>query len=341
MVLESSRRPEEATGAQYIAARKGCVIKVAKDNVGLISDTSKLTINVRLGAPVIDSITPVTVWVRDAMQYRVFARDTNGVLDSFRISFDMGATWQAADSAKFKSAWDTTKAGVQKIIARVMDDDSVWTSDTFNVTVRLGRPWVRASNDTLYIPSTDGKVGIKLSSYDTNGTIAYYKWDRGADGSIEATTATDSIYYDLVVLNALSQWAVYIKDDDSITNADTFWVYPDAPPPATVINAPQFDSVVNTGTNVNLRWKKDDVHDKKSTQYEIVLWGGSPVDTTRIPWTSGTTYFTNNDGTDNNYAYLFTPNYPATRVVFWRVDAKDARGSFTKGGQSQFFYLKP
>ncbi len=71
------RFAREETGQAEIVVR-------VKDNDGLVKD-SIVSITVKAGVPVIDSIAPDTVWVVDTNEYRFAVRDTNGTVDSLLV----------------------------------------------------------------------------------------------------------------------------------------------------------------------------------------------------------------------------------------------------------------
>ena len=67
---------------------------IAKDNDGLLSDTAKLAVTVRLAAPVMDRIaidtTGNNLFVRDNRKYSVSAHDTNGFVRKIYFNWDGG-----------------------------------------------------------------------------------------------------------------------------------------------------------------------------------------------------------------------------------------------------------
>ena len=200
------------------------------------------------------------------------------------------------------------------------------------------------AGDTLWVVVDKGyrDYYYRPYAYDTNGTVDTFYFSQTSNINDAVKTTIDSMIYNVsdLTVNRGSVRYIWVKDDDGFVTGGIFRVYADSAPPVPSLVGPPADSMVNAGGSVTLRWKKDDVHDRKETKFQVVLWNVAG-DTTRVDWTPGTTYFTNNDGTDNHFAYTYTPNYPASRTVFWRVDAKDAQESSTKGSQLQFLYVKP
>lgn len=304
------------------------------DNDGVVSPVYADSVHVLLGAPRVLGVSPDTVWVNDDTVYTFAVDDPNGTVDSCRVSFDMGAGWESSDSARFRHVWDTTRAGERRVIVRVMDNDSIWTTDTVHVLVRLGRPWVRAASDTLFCPSTDGTVTFSVQSDDTNGTIAYYQWDRGADGSIQASGADSILFYDQINLDVALRWAVRVRDDDSLAAADTFWVYPDSPPPAPDTVSPGWDQVVSDST-VQLVWENVDQHDQGMTRFAVLLDANTPPSDSACGFAPGTTY----EAVSGNRFGFTVPLSGEAGVKYWRVLACDRSGSITAGPISRFLYV--
>ncbi|MBD3317438.1 MAG: hypothetical protein GF344_16740 [Chitinivibrionales bacterium] len=320
------------------------------DDEGLVSAAKTTEIVVRLGAPKVDSVVidVDTIWVVDTNEYRVYASDVNSDVDSFQMSFDMGATWKSADSREFFHAWDTSESGAQRVIARVMDDDSVWAADTIEVFVRLGRPiiFARTFGDSMqYVPGSSGidtifyvnsqniNSTVQIAYSDTNGQFARFFWDWAANGTINATTTTTTTTSDGFEEGDGRDLIVYSKDEDSLqSNSLRLYVYHDAPPPAPTF----FDRGID-GDSTVLKWgRKLDVYDGVQTKVQIAYCFGEDCAPEDSLYASGAEptleeieekWGTQNiGGIDCNVLKAVLPQSGAGR---WRVILIDARGSRT------------
>jgi hypothetical protein len=322
------------------------------DNVSAVYHDS---VWVKLGAPVVDSVSLDTVWVVDDTMYTVYAQDPNGSVDSFRVSFDNGTSWAGADSAEFMHAWDTAQAGLQEIIVEVMDDDSVWGSDTFEVFVRLGRPVVSLENfgdsiqivegvggalDTMFYVYKGGKTSIMVDAEDSNGVVGEFYLDFQNDGN-SVEVQNNLLFQPTIIPHTSYDYSYWVKDDDGlISDKIVFIVYADAPPPTTTTT-----SDASPGVRI-IRWSGKDVKDGDQTQYKIVAKIGSASATDSITindednpdflvhdFQSGSMYTI--DGI-YDYNFTYTPNQ-GSGIYHYRIIARDARGSETRtSGDPQF-----
>ena len=309
-----------------------------------------LAVNVRLGAPVIDSIAPDTVWVRDVNLFTVHASDTNGHADSFEIDWNNdGAYDDRNGSGVFTHAFDTSTTGMRSVLAHVMDNDSVWSTRALSVLVRLGRPmvkegtnsdsiqWVRgAVYDTMfYVYKGSGNTWVIVDTSDTNGFMQRFDWDRGNDGSWDYTT-TQPALYQFFNLNAASLVSVRGKDDDSVnSNKLPFYVFPDEPPPVPTVTS----DPITGGRKIS--WSGKDAKDGNSTQYKIIALkspDGNPVTPSETAdivqdWQAGSLFASGSPYDD--FSFTFTPN-GGTGKYFYQVISRDARGSISRSSMSSF-----
>jgi len=264
------------TSGEYV-----CSVYVVDDDLNK-SNVLGIPVTVHLGAPVIDSINIDTVWVVDDNTYEIFAHDVNpgGTLDSFEISFDDGANWLTADSAKFEYGWDTSSAGTQDVHVRVMDDDSTWVSEVFEVVVRLGRPIVSLADfgDSIQIvPGAEGELdtmfyvykggsgahtAMAIDTSDTNGQCVTYYWDTDNDGDYNIENNVPYLSYDFGKLE--SEISVWAADEDGIMSEKvTFYLYPDDPP--LEVEASVVPADLNPTTKYTFSWSGMDVKDQTLT----------------------------------------------------------------------------
>lgn len=321
------------TGSKMIRA-------IAKDNDGILSDTFNLLVYIRLGAPVVDSIIPGTVWVRDNNTFTINTHDTNGHVDSFYVDWNNDGIFETKSGTKTVShMFDTTEAGPQTIRVKVMDNDSIWTTKTLNIQVNMGRPilrgktfgdsiqWVKGNGialDTMFYVLTGANTTMQIDTADSNGQCRVFFWDFYSDGSINSITTTPTTTNGFAP-NSANPLRVYCKNDDSLTSQPfACIVYPDAPPLVpTLHDAETIDSVT-------IYWKNKDVHDGDLTQYRVLVHNGATPDSTISQdiisnWKSG--YRVSDIG---QYDYMFRFKVAHSGTAYdYQVMAKDARGSIT------------
>jgi hypothetical protein len=227
-----------------------------------------------------------------------------------------------------------------------MDDDSLSTSDTFDIFVKPGRPVVGIGGDTLFAPTTagGGNIDIAVNSYDSNGTISSYYWDFvDADGldtnNIELWKTSGSVYHDYPIPTPDQPFrmAVFAKDDDGLMAGDTFWLYPDGPPPVPALASPGADTVYSTNAPVVFKWTGLDNHDSLATEYAVLVdppGTGTPEDTVQN-FKPASRYIME----DTTIAHTYTPG--ALGVYSWRIVAKDMRGSTVISVTRQFNHPGP
>jgi hypothetical protein len=205
----------------------------------------------------------------------------------------------------------------------------------------MGRPQVWTDNDTLYIPSNTGMVTFYVNSYDTNGTIAYYQFDRLAD-SMNLETKQDSFLdYDLIFTNRAYLWAVYIGDDDSLSGSSIFYVYPDsAPPAADPIFPTRTSPAFSTSDSVIFEWTGIDKRDSISTEFQIeILIPGEATRTMISPFKKGTEYTTELDSSGIwHFKFVNKSEVWTTGSYKWWVKSRDKVGSISESTEEYFFH---
>jgi PKD repeat protein len=307
---------------------------IAKDNDGLLSDTAKQTFTVRLAAPVIDSMqVPATIWINDTNTYQIVAHDTNGTIVKYYFDWTNSGAWQ--DSSTTGSAQGHfNAAGADSIRFGVMDNDTLLTISKKKIMVHLGVPHIwNPSGDTMFVvtPAGGGNDTLRISHYDTNGTIQTFYWAMssisGLDTShVYAKGSADSLIYNIpqTSVNLSFQMAVFGKDDDGNVSGDTFWLFPDAPPPAPTINA-----VAGTDS-VMIYWLGKDVKDGNMTQYRVLLHNNGEPDSTITAdilsnWKSG---YRVSDLPQFDFMLKVKVAH-SVNLYYYQVQARDARGSVT------------
>lgn len=161
----------------------------AEDDAGQVSALRYLpdSLVVSDGRPIVNGITPDTVWVLDDTSFTISAQDANGTVETFAYAFS-GAPFTRQSSPTFTRQF--SEAGEHALRLFVLDNEGR-ASDTVSrvITVRLGRPTVGGS-----MPGEAwafDEVILDLSSTDSNGNIASFRvnWEAKAGSSFDAFTA--------------------------------------------------------------------------------------------------------------------------------------------------------
>jgi hypothetical protein len=323
----------------------------AIDDDSLSSDTLTWQLVVRQGSPVVDSVRIDTsgnnIFVKDMRTYRVFCRDTNGSVRMIYAAWNNGASPDDSVSVNIAGggfgtishAYDTSLAGGTVVRFWVRDNDSVWsTAKDTAIAVRLGAPLLwgdapAATGDTVWtiIDNGAGKpYRVRVSHYDTNGTIGKYYWNE-ADSTLGRQTATDTIMRNFSVLEinrGFPMW-IYGRDDDGLTRGGKFIVFADSAPPAPVFLNPPLGDM----TGLTLRWINDDVKDKDETYFQIMIgYGAGALPTTILqPYKQGKDHIRSG----SEYRFTFTPSSPSFSI---KIVAKDARGTTSESVVQTFSY---
>lgn len=315
-----------------------------EDDDNLVSELKDTTVYVRLSPPVLWGNSDDTVWVADTNDIGISATDTNGLITKTWVDWDMNGIWDDSTTLtkKFSYSWDTAFGGkFVSFKARVMDDDSLINEKVCSVFVRMGRPRVWADGDTLYIPSNTGMVTFYVNSFDTNGTIVYYQFDRLADGKDLITVQDSFLNYDLIFSNREYLWSVYVKDDDSLFGIDTFYVYPDSAPPAVnqifpIRTSPAF----NDSESVVFEWTGIDKRDGLATEFQVEVQMPDQIKRTVIsPFKEATGYTTKlNDSDIWHFKFIYTPVSWTTGSYKWWVKSRDSLGSVSESTEESFFH---
>jgi hypothetical protein len=319
-----------------------------KDNDGLVKDTA-LTLTVKSGAPVIDSIVPGSVWIGDTNSFTIYYTDKNGSVDTFAIDWNNSGKWEGKGVNIFSHRYDTSEAGTQTVKVKVRDDDSLWTTKSFQITVRLGRPlikagpdnstqqWKKGENfDTLNAVFKDIDLIYMVNGIDSNGTIVEYEWYRGEyDGTYNYKTDVPELK-EFFTLNMASLVTVRGRDDDSLwSNLFSFYILPDSFPPAPEVIVPLSQPGM---PDVKIQWRNLDRVDDSLTCF-AVLAGSSKnsINDTIISFTQAKSPEFGKNGEWLNYQ--FDPqlkNYNGT--FYCKVVARDHHGSTSEGNEVVISY---
>ena len=202
-----------------------------------------VTVSVEPGRPKITGIAAVYagigLFVNDGVTFIISASDTNGAVDSSIIVLVNTVTGDSLAAAAGSGQNVTitmplNSAGTYAVKARVMDDDSLWSSvytDTAVLTVRAGMPLVDVSApDTVFFRDT---AAFRWTAADTNGylTTIIFNWGDGSQSAVPLTGHEnhhrDTIRHCYSVFGAQTATVMAVDDDGSISQ-DTFAVFVDS-----------------------------------------------------------------------------------------------------------------
>ena len=305
----------------------------------------------RLGIPVLDSILPVSCWIKDVNSYTVFAHDTNSVeLDSFEIDWDKDGVYDSKNSiGAFSHAFDTSLYGERTVKVRAMDEDSIWTEKELGIIVKLGRSvlgpgadyglpvqWV---GDTLFYVYTSSNAQAIVDTADSNGQCTEYYWDLSRDGWDDTTDVPK--WPMTVTAHTLYPMKAQARDNDGVLSEPyLFYMFTDEPPPTTTTT-----SDASLGVRI-IRWSGKDTRDGDNTLYKIVAKVGSasPSDSITIADESNTDYIISDfkpgsqyeSDSSYDFKFTYTPDQ-GNGIYHYRIIAKDARGSISRNAGDQQF----
>jgi len=153
-------------------------------NVSKVNDS----VDIEIGAPVVDTISRDTVWAMDSLSYVVRFHDENDSVKEVRVSWGDGAadTLQLAGKKDSVIVWH--KYGINndttyRCTVTVMDNDSVKTSRVFNKRVLRGAPrvdsvWVDTSESWIFM-NDQRRFYVKVSDPNDFVDTAYVSWAGG------------------------------------------------------------------------------------------------------------------------------------------------------------------
>jgi hypothetical protein len=320
---------------------------IAKDNDGLLSDTAKDTVVVRLAAPVINRVSIDTtgnnLFVNDVRKYSVSAHDTNGFVKKIYFSWNSAITGGAISDSIIilrntasidtfiSHAYDTTMSGSRTVRTWAIDDDTAASSNKDTVvTVRLGRPVLWGDKgDTLWIMVNKdyGDYFYRPKYFDTNGVIDTFFF--GATSTLSSATKgkADSavLNIDASRINKGVDRYIWIKDnDDLIAGGTKFSVFADSAPPAPTVTS----DAITGGRKIS--WSGKDAKDGDATLYKIIIKKtANPDENVDIvsDFKPGSQYASG--APFNDYSFSYTPT-GGTGTYYYQIISKDARGSLSR-----------
>lgn len=259
---------------------------VDDDNVKSL--TCKRDLYVKKGAPVIQSVSPLSLWVIDNTKFTVTVFDTNMVNKKdlhTEVSMDSGKTWKSLINDTFYCSFDTSQAGERVLKTRVTDEDSLVTVQDYGIIINMGRPVIggfynNGNEKIRWISGAYGAVDTMVFSWvenspnttvvvdtsDSNGQCSRFFWDWD-EISLNDTTTTINWFTKYVTQNIPRKVTVTAWDDDGIPSYPyQFVVLPD--------QVPNFVTMVHgqySGDTVAFRWKREiDVTDGDNVKVQLM-----------------------------------------------------------------------
>jgi hypothetical protein len=183
-------------------------IRVYLSNTHFQSTEMDVSINIRLGRPVVDSITPKVIWVNDDTLFKIATHDTNGAVAGIIIDWKDGnrdtVLTAGHDTVSKSHTFSIAHNGRIPVTITAIDTDGLFSAPTLcTLTVRQGKPTVIV--DSIF-PTTVYVNDDTIFSIPTNDT-----------NSING--AVDSLFIDWGDLTGQTKWARsdIIKHKYSIT----------------------------------------------------------------------------------------------------------------------------
>ena len=224
------------------------------DNQGDTTETTADSVVVRMGRPIVDSMTvnaPLTaIFVLKPQTYTIWAHDTNGVIDSVKVFWGRGDSTRQKITSPLADTFLLADSGKQTLKVVVKDNDGLW-SDTLRdtVQVRIGKPRVKSIKadadvyikerrrytvsaidsagkiDSFFVRINNGNpLRLKDSTFDTAFATSgawHFKVAAKNDRGMVSDTLGDSIIVKAgkPVVDGLAPRKVWVNDDTLFTVA--------------------------------------------------------------------------------------------------------------------------
>ncbi len=206
------------------------------DNESNTSPVVKDSVYVTYNAPVIDSISPDTAWVKDTNSYTFYFHDVNDSVESIVVSWGDGSTNSGSSNlsgtnVSFSHAYPVSNDTSYVAGVTITDNDNISVTGNFTICVLRGTPVITSisidtTGDNLFVVD-NRKYHVSVS--DPNGTIKKIYFSIDGDNIAESTitfpyaaASVDTfIWNSWEITNSgdktLRFWA---DDDDTISSAN-------------------------------------------------------------------------------------------------------------------------
>ncbi len=130
---------------------------------------------------VIDSITPSSAWIGEAVTFLGSGSDTDGTVEKYQWSSSIDGNL----STEKDFSTSNLSAGYHTILFQVQDNDGAWAEDTAELFVVPNSLPVTLIESIEPSPAEKGSiVFFNGTGSDTDGTIAVYQWVSSIDGEL-------------------------------------------------------------------------------------------------------------------------------------------------------------
>jgi hypothetical protein len=209
------------------------------DNNGTISNVVNKTVTVHLGAPTIKSITLDSalskIFINDSVHFTVQGFDTNGAIDSMKVSWTGDTNFNAVNktiqgnASVFANAFATS--GTKTVRFRVYDDDGLSKDTVLSINVQLGKPVV--SSIALDTPNTkifiNQAVKYTVTGHDGNGRIDSIKvsWVNDSTAFTQKLVATSdaATFTYAFTTTGTKQIRFRVYDNDGLSADSVFAIF--------------------------------------------------------------------------------------------------------------------
>ena len=286
----------------------------------LFSPIDTIRIIVVANAPVVHLlISDTSIFINDTLVLKASANDAGERIAWYVWALDGINFRDSTALGSLGTIWKKADAGVHIIRVKAINGHGVESqADSMLLTVNLGMPYIKPIHDTLV--SIHDTVLVKITAYDTNGTITRYFWNiHGAGWDTSSTTNAKKIYYSPADTQKVIVGAM---DNDSNVTCDTFSIMYNNPPRQLFVSQPApndtvifrlADSTFAKG-QVLFRFNAVDPDGPRDTLRYYIYAGKTPKLLSLIYAGKDTT---------------FTMNNADSTRFYWKIVCKDRYGDST------------
>lgn len=209
---------------------------------GVESPADSVHVTVFLNAPSVTFIKKDTlIFINDTLVLRAHGTDKNGNIVKYLWALDGVHFNDTTGIDTLVTVWPRSTAGKRALKVKVIDNDALTSlPDSMVLSVNIGAPNIRPIDDTLV--SLKDTVLIKITAFDTNGTITTYYWNTHNAGWDETSTSNAKKIYRGAA--DTQQVIVGAMDNDGNITSDTFTVYYNNPPRQLTVTRPAPDDTI-------------------------------------------------------------------------------------------------
>ena len=202
---------------------------------GVESSADSMHVTVDLDAPAVTFMKDTTLFINDTLVLRARGTDKNGRVVKYLWALDGVYYRDTTFDDTMMTVWPRSAAGKRTLKVKVLDNDTLLSSpDSMTVNVNIGMPYIKPLGDTLV--SIHDTVVVKITAFDTNGTITSYYWNSHDAGWDETSTSNFKKIYK--GSNDTQKVIVGAMDNDGNLASDTFTIRYNNPPRQLIVTRP-------------------------------------------------------------------------------------------------------